>query len=90
MEAGRARDGVGVLSKPDTALSEAGFEGVDVGEGLVGSDLPQQRPEMLSGVEFRRIGRQESEPEISRYGELGRAVPGSTVKHKQSDDVYGQ
>ena len=82
VKAGRVRDGVGVLAKPDTAVSEAGFEGVDIGESPIGSNFPQQRPEVLSGVQFGCVGRQENEPEIVRHGELRRAVPGSAVKNK--------
>ena len=82
VEAGRARDGVGMLAEPDTAVGEAGFEGVDVGKSLVSSDLPQQRPadrpgrcrfvqdEMLSGVELRCIGRQKDEPKVAGNVEL--------------------
>lgn len=89
-EASRARDSVRMLAEPDAALSKASFEGVDVGEGLVSGDFTQQRPKVLSGVQLGCVGWQENEPEIVRHGELRRAVPGSAVKHKQSDDVYRQ
>ncbi len=91
MEAGRTGNCVRVLAEPNTAVSESGFEGVDVGKGLVGGDLTQQRPadrpgrcrfvqdEVLSGVELRGVGRQENELEVVRHGELRRAVPGSAV-----------
>lgn len=75
-----------MLAEPDAALSKAGLEGVDVGESLVGSDFTQQRPEVLSRVQFGCVGRQENELEIIRHGELGRAVPGSAVENKESDN----
>ena len=90
VKAGRAGNRTEVVGEPDAALSETGLEGVDVGEGLVGGDLTQQRPEALGRVKFWRIGRQEHEPKVVRHGELRRAVLGSAVEDKKSDDVYGQ
>ncbi len=78
-----------MVSKPDTALSKAGLEGVDVGEGLVGGNLTQQRPKVLSRVQLRCVRWQENELEVIWHVELWRAVPGSAVEYKQSDDVYG-
>ena len=76
-----------MLAEADAALSEAGLEGVDVGESLIGSNLTQQRPKVLNRVQLGWVGRQESEPEMIRHGELGRAVPGSAVENKESDNV---
>lgn len=71
-----------MLAEPDTALSEAGFEGIDVGEGLVSGDFTQQRPKVLSGVQLGCVGRQENELKIFGHDQLQRAVPGSAVKNK--------
>jgi len=76
-----------MLAEPDAALSEAGLEGIDVGESLVSGDFTQQRPKVLGRIKFGSVGRQESESEIVRHGELGRAVPGSAVDHKESNNV---
>ena len=76
-----------MLAEPDAAFSKASFEGVDVGESLIGSNLTQQRPKVLSRVQLGCVGRQESEPEMIRHGELGRAVSGSAIEHKESNNV---
>jgi len=82
VEAGRTRDDIGVLAKPDTAVGEARLECVDVGKSLVSGDLPEQRPEVLGGVKFRRVRRQEDESKVAGDIELGRAVPGCAVKNQ--------
>ena len=79
-----------MLAEPDAAVGKASLERVDAGEGLIGSGFTQQRPEVLRGVEFRGVGRQEHEPKVVRHGELRRAVPGSAVENKESNDVYRQ
>lgn len=78
-----------MFGEPDAALSKVLLERVDVGKGLVGGDLTQQGPEVLSRVQLRCVGQQEHEPQVVRHDKLRRAVPGSTVENKQSDDVYG-
>ena len=87
VKAGRAGNLIRMVGEPDAALSEAGFEGVDIGESLIGSHLTQQRPKVLSRVQLGCVGRQESEPEVVWHGELRRAVPGSAVEHKESNNV---
>ena len=67
VKAGRAGNRTGVVAEPDAAFSETRLEGGDIGEGLVGGDLTQQRPEVLSGVQFGCVGRQEHEPEVVRH-----------------------
>ncbi len=71
-----------MLAEPDAALSEAGLKGIYIFEILVSGDLPQQRPEMFGGVEFRGIRRQEHEPQVVRHDKLRRAVPRSAIEHK--------
>ncbi|CAA9377914.1 MAG: hypothetical protein AVDCRST_MAG93-8961 [uncultured Chloroflexia bacterium] len=67
VKTGRAGNRTRVVGEPEAAFSETRLEGVDVGKGLVGSDLTQQRPEVLSGVQFGCIGRQEHKPEVVRH-----------------------
>ena len=65
-------------------------EGVEFGEGIersVDDGLVDEDPEGLGGLKFRRVGRQESQPDARRYGKIGRSVPPSIVENDDDDFV---
>ena len=64
MEVGVRLEGGGI--ELATALGDDGAEVVERGDMPIGDRLIHQRPEMLGGLEFRRIGRQEDQADRKR------------------------
>ena len=54
-------DDVGVVAEGEATPGDGLAEGGEVGEAVVGDGLVGQRPEAFGGLEFGRVGRQESE-----------------------------
>ena len=64
------------------AGAEGGFEAVEIGDGLVGDRLVDQRPEPFGGLQLRGVGRQEDEFDPLRQDEVGARVPASLIEHE--------
>jgi hypothetical protein len=80
MEVGvRSEDGGIELA---TARGDGGAEVVERGEMPIDDRLIQQRPEMLGGLEFGRVGRQEDQADPVRNREAFGAMPASVVEHE--------
>src|SRR5215208_449950 len=83
MEVGVWLNGSGL--EPPAALGDRGLEVSERGEVLIDDGLVDQGPEMLGGLEFRTIGRQEDERDPAGDGQAFGAVPAGVVQHE--DDV---
>jgi hypothetical protein len=65
-----------------TALGDGSAEFVERGEMAIGDRLIHQRPEMLRGLEFGRVGRQEDEADPIGDGQVLGSMPAGIVEHE--------
>ena len=60
------------------------LEVLNGGEMAVDQDGVGEGPQMLGGLEFRRIRRQEEQVDVVRHAQALRAVPSSTVQDEHN------
>src|SRR3954451_7628087 len=65
-----------------TARGEDGAEFVERGDVPIDDRLIHQRPEMLGGLEFGRVGRQEDEADPIGDGQAFGSMPAGIVEHE--------
>ena len=65
-----------------TALGDGSAEFVERGEMAIGDRLIHQRPEMLRGLEFGRVGRQEDEADPLGDDQTLGSMPAGIVEHE--------
>src|SRR6478672_13515855 len=65
-----------------TALGDGSAEFVERGEMAIGDRLIHQLPEMLRGLEFGRVGRQEDEADPIGDGQVLGSMPAGIVEHE--------
>jgi hypothetical protein len=80
MEVGVRLKGSGI--KLATALGDGGAEFVERGDVPIDDRLIHQRPEMLGGLEFGRVGRQEDESDPLGDDQALGAMPAGIVEHE--------
>jgi hypothetical protein len=83
VEVGVWPDGCGL--EPPAALGDGGLEVGERGEVPIDDGLVDQRPEMLGGLEFRTVGRQEHQADPVGDDQILGSVPAGVVQHE--DDV---
>jgi hypothetical protein len=86
MEQGRGADQVRAGLQGHTALSLGIFQIIDAGEMAIGEDRVGERPEMLSRLEFGRVGGQEQQVEVLGDLYLDAAMPASPIQDE--DDFF--
>jgi len=84
VEAGSRADEIGLLLERDAAGKLGIFELLDGSEMLVDQRRIRQRPEMLSWLQFRRIGRQEKQMHMVRHAQLQAGMPPCAVEHQHN------
>ena len=67
-----------------TTRGEDGAEFVQRGDMPIGDRLIHQRPEMLGGLEFGRVGRQEDEADSIGDGQAFGSMPAGVVEHEDA------
>src|SRR5215469_1224226 len=87
VEAGRRADEVLLPLKRDTALGLRVFQLLDTGEMLVDQYRVGQRPQVLSWLQFRGMGRQEQQVEMLRHPHPRTVMPTRPVEHQH--DLFG-
>jgi hypothetical protein len=80
MEVGVRLEGGGI--ELTTAFGDDGAEFVERGEVPIDDWLVHQGPEVLGGLEFGRIGRQEDEADPIRDDQAFGSMPASVVEHE--------
>jgi hypothetical protein len=71
-----------------TARGDDGVEFVERGDMPIDDRLIHQGPEMLGGLEFGRIGRQEDQADAVRDGQAFGSMPAGVVEH-EDDTALG-
>jgi hypothetical protein len=67
-----------------------GHDVLEIGESLeaaVGERLIQDRPEVLSRLQFGRVARQVDEPDLVRNSQVGHSVPAGVVEPEHDDPL---
>ena len=85
MEVGVRLEGGGI--ELATAFGDDDAEFVERGEVPIDDRLIHQRPEMLGGLEFGGVGRQEDEADPLGHDQTLGSMPASVVEHE--DDAAG-
>src|SRR4051812_26709737 len=80
MEVGVRLEGGGI--ELTTARGDGGAELVERGDVPIDDRLIHQRPEMLGGLEFGRVGRQEDEADPLGDDQALGSMPAGIVEHK--------
>jgi hypothetical protein len=79
MKAGVRTDDLQLVLQHDAALDLSLFEIIKGAEDLIGDALIGERPQALTGLQFRCIGWQEEQVDTLRHYELFAAVPSRLI-----------
>ncbi len=84
MKVGSAADNVGLVLEPVTVGGDRVLKRVDGREVLSDKRLVGEGPQRLSGLQLRRVGRQEDEMDALRHLELGAGVVARLIEHQDN------
>lgn len=87
MEFGVGADELRLVGEGGAAAVEGFGQRIDALEGPVGDGLVGERPEPFGGLQLRRIGRQEAEPDAVGRAQLLGDVPAGVVEQHDDDLV---
>ena len=79
MEAGSAFDDVALIGECGASLADDFVQSFDCFDVLVDDGLVDERPQGLRRLQFRRIGRQKSQPHAIGHAQARLAMPAGVV-----------
>ena len=83
MKMSQGADHLRLVLKHDTALDLCLFQVIEGAKGAIGDAFIGQWPQAFTGLQFRRIGRQEEQMDPFGHHEFLAGMPPSSIEHQQ-------